>query len=327
MYKILCVLTAGIALIALSFQPADAVPKKERYVYLMGSTPQGTAPLVVAVKNGYCKKLGLNIDMKTFTSGGTAAQAFIGGQGDWVVSGDWPSIRMWNSTESNADPVVGIFPAAHYTDLSVIVSKSSIKKAADFKGKTMAVWLGTTSEFFADKYFAAHKIPLKDVTFKNINPAEMVVALDRGDIDGFTIWQPFGWRSLQVSGKKVRILTTAKGYFTEHMVTSARRSLLKNDPDAVSGMIKCTREGADFVKSHPNEAAKLVGAQFNIPAGEVKQMLVVQNFDPTYNPAFRKSMNGLDEFMISKEKSKQKVNWSKEFDANALKSVSASLVE
>jgi ABC-type nitrate/sulfonate/bicarbonate transport system substrate-binding protein len=315
------------AFLAMTFGVSNAAPKKEKYLYLMGSTPQGTVPIVVAIKKGFCKKAGLDIDMKTFTSGGVAAQGFIGGQGDWVVTGDWPAMRTWMQTKGNADPVVGLFPAAHYTDLSVVVSKSSIKQASDFKGKTMGVWLGTTSEFFAAKYLDAHGVPLKDVTYKNINPAEMVVALDRGDIDGFTIWQPFGWRAEEVSGDKVHILSTGKGFFTEYMVTSTRNSLLKDDPDAITALIKCTQEGADYTTAHVDEASQIVGAHFKIPADKVKQMVVVQNFSPVYDAPFRKSMDELNAFMMSKGLSKETVNWSKEFDPAGLKSVSGSLVK
>ncbi len=327
MYKISRVLMVAIAFLALSFQAGDAAPKKQKYLYLMGSTPQGTVPILVAIKKGYCKNVGLDIDVKTFTSGGVAAQAFIGGQGDWVVTGDWPAMRTWLTTKNNSDPIVGLFPAAHYNDLSVVVSKASITKAADFKGKTMGVWLGTTSEFFAAKYLDANGIPIKDVTFRNIKPAEMVVALDRGDIDGFTIWQPFGWRSEEVSGKKVHILSTGKGFFTEYMVTSTRESLLKDDPDAASALIKCTEQGAQYASSHPDDAAQIVSAQFKIPADQVKKMTVVQNFDPTYNPAFRKAMDELNAFMISKGKSTEQVNWSKEFNSSGVNSVSGSLVK
>jgi len=327
MYKSFRVVTVATALLGLSFGASVAAPKKEKYLYLMRSTPQGTAPIIVALKKGFCKSAGLDIDVKMFTSGGVAAQAFIAGQGDWAVTGDWPSMRAWMETKGNADPVVGLFPAAHYTDLSVVVSKSSIAKASDFKGKTMGVWLGTTSEFFAAKFLDANGVANKDVTFKNLKPAEMVVALDRGDIDGFTIWQPFGWRSEEVSGNKVHILSTGKGFFTEFMVTSTRKSLLKDDPDAASAMIKCTQEGADYISSHLDEAAQIVGAQFKIPADQVKKMIVVQNFDPTYDPAFRKAMDELNAFMMSKGMSKEAVDWSKEFDPSGLKSVGVSLAK
>lgn len=319
--------TAAFVALAMVTGPVDAAPKKDKYLYLMGSTPQGTTPIVVAAKKGFCKELGLDIDMKMFTSGGVAAQSFLAGQGDWVVTGDWPAVRSWLKTQDNEDPVVGLFPAAHYTDLSVVVSKSNIKSAADFKGKTMGVWLGTTSEFFAAKYLDANGIPLDAVTYKNIKPAEMVVALDKGDIDGFTIWQPFGWRAEEISGDKVHILSTGKGFFTEYMVTSTRRSLIENDPDAVAAMIQCTRKGAEYTAAHIDEASEIVGRHFKIPADKVKQMVVVQNFDVTYDDKFRKAMDELNAFMISKGKSTAPVKWETNFDTRGLGLVNGDLVK
>ena len=98
------VFAATIAASAVVIGAADAAPKKSKYLYLMGSTPQGTSPIVVGVKKGFCKKLGLNIDMKLFTSGGVAAQSFIAGQGDWVVTGDWPAVRTWLKTQDLYSP-------------------------------------------------------------------------------------------------------------------------------------------------------------------------------------------------------------------------------
>ena len=55
MHKIFSVVTVAIAALAMNFEAGNAAPKKEKYLYLMGSTPQGTAPIVVAIKKGFCK--------------------------------------------------------------------------------------------------------------------------------------------------------------------------------------------------------------------------------------------------------------------------------
>ena len=75
----LSVFAASTAAILLAIGGADAAPKKSKYTYLTGSTPQGNASIVVAVKKGMCKKRGLDIGIKLFTSGGVAAQSFIAG--------------------------------------------------------------------------------------------------------------------------------------------------------------------------------------------------------------------------------------------------------
>ena len=304
--------------------PVEAAPKKSQYTYLIGSTPQ-FAPIVAAVHKGFYKKLGLNVKLKHFTSGGVAAQSFIAGRGDFVNTGDWPAVRTWLQTKGK---IVGVHPSAHYTELSVVVSKKGIKSAKDFIGKTMGVWLGTTSEFFAAKYLDANGVKLSDVKYKNVKPAEMVVALDRGDLDGFTIWQPFGWRSVEVSGaKKVHILSTGKGFFTEYMVTSARKDLIDNDFDAVTALIKGTMQGAEFSAKNLDEAAKIVGKEFKVPADKARRMIAVMNMDVSYTSQFRKDMDSLNNFMISKGKSKAKVDWGKLFDSRGLKSVSPKLIK
>lgn len=322
MFGFVLILLVAFALAAAV--PAEAAPKKSSYTYLIGSTPQ-FAPMVTAVHKGFYKKLGLNVKLKHFTSGGVAAQSFIAGRGDFVNTGDWPAVRTWLQTKGK---IVGLHPSAHYTELSVVVAKKSIKSAKDFIGKTMGVWLGTTSEFFAAKYLDANGVKLSDVKYKNVKPAEMVVALDGGDLDGFTIWQPFGWRSVEVSGaKKVHILSTGKGFFTEYMVTSVRKDLIDNDFDAVTALIKGTIQGAEFSAKNVDEAAKIVGKEFKVPADKAKRMIAVMNMDVAYTQQFRKDMDGLNNFMISKGKSKAKVDWGKLFDTRGLKSVSSKLIK
>jgi NitT/TauT family transport system substrate-binding protein len=320
---VLVTLAAALGLVA----PASAAPRKDKYTYLIGSTPQ-FAPIVVGVNKGFCKPLGLHVEFKQFTSGGVAAQSYIGGQGDFVNAGDWPAIRMWLQTKNSKDPVVGIHPSAHYTDLSVVVARTEIKTPQDFKGKTMGVWLGTTSEFFAAKYLDANRVPLDSVKFRNVQPAEMVPALDRGDIDGFTIWQPFGWRALEVSGpQKVHILTTGKGFFTEYMVSSVRKSMLEQDPDAVKAMVECTRRGGEYATRHPDEAADIVGKQFKIPPEHARRMIEVMRMEVGYTPTFRKDMSDLNKFMLEKDKSAGQLDWNTMFDPRGLRSVDPALLE
>jgi ABC-type nitrate/sulfonate/bicarbonate transport system substrate-binding protein len=300
-----------------------AAPKKSQYTYLIGSTPQ-FAPIVVGVNKGFCKKRGLSVKFKLFTSGGVAAQSFIAGRGDFVNTGDWPAVRTWLKTKGK---IVGLHPSAHYSDLSVVVAKSSIKNAKQLKGKKIAVWLGTTSEFFAAKYLDANGIKLSDVSFVNVKPAEMVVAIDRGDVDAFVIWQPFGWRSVDVSGSKVHILSTGEGYFTEYMVTSARKDFIDNDPDAAKAMIQCTMEGAEYARKNLDDASAIVGKQFKVSAATAKRMIKVMNMDVAFTPTFKKDMDDLNKFMISKGKSSAEVDWNKLFDYRTLKNISSGLVK
>ena len=217
---------------------ASAEPAKDKYLYLSGSTPHFFVP-VTAVEKGFCKEMGLNVEVKKFTSGGVAAQSFIAGQGDFLDSGDWPAMRSWMLTEDKEDPIVGMAQDANYRDLSVVMSRAEITDGEQLRGKKIGVWLGTTSEFFAALFLDAHGIGLDEVEFVNVKPAEMVSALDRGDLDAYVIWQPFGWKSMEVSGDKVRELSTGDGLLhrvrpgVDPQVPARRRSRCRQGIDRV----------------------------------------------------------------------------------------------
>ena len=305
---------------------ASAEPAKDKYVYLTGSTPHFFAP-VTAVEKGICADMGLNVEIKKFTSGGVAAQSFLAGQGDFLDSGDWPAVRSWLTTDDKEDPVVGMAQDAHYGDLSVVMSQAVITDGAQLRGKKVGVWLGTTSEFFAALFLDAHGVGLDEVEFVNVKPAEMVPALDSGDLDAYVIWQPFGWRSADVSGDKVRELSTASGYFTEYVMVSTRKSLLDNDLDAARIMIECMQKGAEFAAANPEEAAKVVGGFFNMPAEDAMTMISVITPQSNNTAQMREDLNSLNEFMVSKGKSDKQLDFGKHFDSRALLAVDASLVE
>ena len=304
---------------------AVAEPKKDRYILLLGSTPHFAAP-VVGNEKGFCKEEGLNLDIKKFTSGGVAASSFLAGAGDFLDSGDWPAVRSWLLTKDKADPAVGLMNDAWYDDQAVVVAKKSLKTPKDWIGKTMGVWLGTTSEYFSALYLDKNGVDLEAVTYRNIKPAEMVIALDKGDIDGFTIWQPFGDKSVEVSGGKVHIMTTGRGYFTEHVVITTRKSMLDNDMDAATALIRCVKRGGDFVRSNPDESTKILVKFFKAPAKATMTMIKALHMDPTFNPAMVEHLDGLNKFMIAKGKSKHEVDWDVQFDTRGLMAVDPKFV-
>jgi ABC-type nitrate/sulfonate/bicarbonate transport system substrate-binding protein len=319
--KNLSALVAG-AIVLMTATTAIAAPKKSEYVFLTGTAPHFTA-IVVGVRKGFCKELGLNIRFKQFTSGGVAAQSFIAGQGDFVNTGEWPAVRTWLVTKGK---VVGLQSTWTEGELMVVVASKDIKTAQDLKGKKIGVWLGTTSEYFAGVYLHENGIDESAVDFINVKPAEMVIALDKGDLSAFFVWQPFGWRSEEVSGGKVKILEDGDKYIKSYMVTSARRNMFDEDPDAVTALLACTRKGGEYATKNIDEAAQIIGKEYKVPPELAKRMIEAAELDVSYTPRFRKDLEGVNNFMKSKGKSDSEIDWSKHFDPRGLKSVDPALV-
>ena len=319
--KIASTLVAVLAL--LTAASTVAAPKKSEYLFLTGSTPHYAA-IVMGVRKGFCEELGLNIQFKQFTSGGVAAQSFIAGQGDFVNTGEWPAVRTWLVTQGD---VVGLQSTWREGELMVVVTGADIEGPQDLKGKKVGVWLGTTSEYFAGVYLDRNGIDLSEVEFVNVKPAEMVIALAQGDLAGFFVWQPHGWRSKEVSGDDVKILEDGDKYIASYMVTSARKEMFDEDPDAVTALIACTRRGGEYARENIDEAAEIVGKEYKLPPELAKRMIEAAELNVTYTPQFRNDLEGVNNFMKSKGKSESDVDWDAHFDPRGLMSVDAALVE
>ena len=315
--------TLAAVLAVLASASAVAAPKKSEYLFLTGTSPHFAA-IVMGVRKGFCEELGLNIKFKQFTSGGVAAQSFLAGQGDFVNTGEWPAVRTWLLTNGE---VVGLQSTWTEGELMVIVTDKDIEGPQDLKGKKLGVWLGTTSEYFAGVYLDKNGIDLSEVEFINVKPAEMVIALAQGDLSGFFVWQPHGWRSVEVSGDDVKILEDGDKYIASYMITSGRKGMFDEDPDAVTALIDCTRKGGEYTTQNIDEAAEIVGKEYKVPPELAKRMIEAARLDVKYTPQFRTDLEGVNNFMKSKGKSEADVDWSMHFDPRGLKSVDPALVD
>ena len=290
--------------------------------FFIGTTPQFSS-MFVAESEGYYKENGVDMEIKIFTSGSAAAEGFRTGKGEFVNSGDWPTTKLWERGEA-----IGIAPSTYYTKMSCITAKKGLKKPVDLKGKNVGAFMGSTSEYFTLLYLASAGMTLKDIQVKNLRPADMVYALDRGDIDAFVIWEPFCTQSVtKVSKGKVDIMSYGTGFFTEWMVSSTSPAFAKEHPEAVVGVLKALHKADKFIKDNPEDTVSIVSKKLRLEKSLIRELLPRMTFDVTFSKAFRKDMKSLTEFMIDKKVLDKPISWEKVFDSSFLKKVDSSLVE
>jgi NitT/TauT family transport system substrate-binding protein len=279
----------------------------------IGTTPH-FGNVIVGAEKGFFEKQGLPVKITNFASGSVAADAFKTGKGSVIVSGDLPSIRLWQLG------FVGLCPQAHYNALSIIVARNTIKSPADMKGRKVGVLLGSTSEYFTKLYLAKGGMQPSDIQMINLRPAEMVTGLARGDIDAFVIWQPFGWRAL-AAVKDAHILTTGKGYFEEWEAVTTSKEYAANHHAELVAFLRGMDEAGKWIPANLDEAARVVAAQIRFDDVKVtRDMLERIDWSIAYTPNFRSDMNGVAGFLGSK------IDWDKMFDSRYLRELGSSYV-
>jgi ABC-type nitrate/sulfonate/bicarbonate transport system substrate-binding protein len=150
------------------------------------------------------------------------------------------------------------------TEGYVGIAKADIKTGKDLKGKTIATRVGSTGSWFVSEYLKAHGLSEKDVTIKNMDPHIMPSALDRGDIDAFFIWEPYGAQALKISGPRVHKLTTAKGFMNGYLVIGTWKWYLKEHPGVAEKMLKAVDKGRRYAAENKGEVIQFAKEQFSV---------------------------------------------------------------
>ena len=244
--SLVAVTAAMIAGAAATAMPAAA--QSALKMTLFGQPSVNNDSVWMAMEKGYYKAEGLDVTYRLFPSGTTAFQTFQTGQGDIVMSGDLPSVQYFFRTNGNYRTIAVI---ERDTKGYVVVAAKSITRPQDLVGKTIATRVGSTGSWFISEYLKKNGIDPAKVTVKNLDTQVLPAALCGGEISAFFIWQPVGWRTLEICPDKVHTLSDATGYVQGYLVAGARPEWLASAEgrDIAMRWLRATLKGRDLAQS------------------------------------------------------------------------------
>ncbi len=258
----------GGVLVAMLGPGAPALAGHEDGKVLLFAQPIAKADAIwMALKKGFFKEEKLDVTVKWFSAGTTAMQTFQSGKegkrgfGDFNMGGELPAVNFWQNMDEEYTLLAVV---ERDTEGYVGVAKAEIKAAKDLKGKTIATRVGSTGSWFISEYLKAHGMSERDVTIKNLDPHIMPSALDRGDIDAFFVWEPYGAQALKISGGRVHRLTTAKGYMNGYLVIGTWKWYLREHPGVAERMLKAINKGRIYAAERKDEVIQFAREQFSV---------------------------------------------------------------
>jgi NitT/TauT family transport system substrate-binding protein len=229
-----------------------------------------TVGVPVAQTKGYFEKRNLAVDLINF--GGSTDQlleAIATGKAD---AGVGMALRWLKPLEQGFD--VRITTAIHGGCMRLLASKASgIAKLADLKGKT----IGASDMAAPDKNFFSIRLatlgidPLNDVTWK-VYPADLLaVALQKGEVQAFTLGDPLGWVIRDRDGL-TEVATNLDGEYAHRAccVLGVRGSLIRDDHAAAAAITEALLEAQQFVFADPDAAAAIFAPY--APAAKPEQL-------------------------------------------------------
>ncbi len=118
---------------------------------------------------------GLEVSVRTFTSGAEATEGFRAGAAQFLVASDTPLLYLLP-----AGDVVMLAQFSQNQDMLLIVGPRSVKQPTDLKGKRIGLVRKSASEYLLRNYLRREGLSLDDVRLVHLAPFDQVPALVRG---------------------------------------------------------------------------------------------------------------------------------------------------
>jgi ABC-type nitrate/sulfonate/bicarbonate transport system substrate-binding protein len=228
----------------------------------------------VAHEEGIFADHGIQSNVRLFDVGFLGTEAVMAGEAHTAGSVEFP---LLNVLAQGADLVV---PAVVVTaDDQRIVVDSSIESPADLRGKRIGLIAGSAFEYAFVQYLEEHGVPVDEVEFVNVDAAEQVAVLARGDIDGFLNVEPVVGRALNEFGDQVRLLEPGiDTVYSTRIHLQMGREWVEANPEAVQATLRALIEANEFIEANRDRAVEIGAEYVNMEIEEVSDFLDDANF-------------------------------------------------
>jgi ABC-type nitrate/sulfonate/bicarbonate transport system substrate-binding protein len=250
-------------------QQGSDVPLQEPLSLRLGVPAQPTAALfIIALEKGFFSQAGLDVKPLRFPSGKRS-----------LVEGFIPN-RIDASSPSGAPVVITAFDRDDFVILCSLFKTDNtnrivarrdhgIDKPTDLKGKRIGTQQGSAVHYFLHLFLTSHGLSEKDVDIVFMKAEQLPVALARGDIDAFSMREPYVSLALSMLPNQAHAM--AKPGLHEQMdLLVMRRSLLEEQPEIALRMLRGLKAAEEFIADNPADAVVTTARYLGSPNEKIR---------------------------------------------------------
>jgi taurine transport system substrate-binding protein len=296
--KIRLALLAVLAL-ALAVPATAQAPRKIRlgvHTDLMG------APDVIAIRQGYFKQEGLEVEWRRFALGKEGRDAMIAGAIDVNNTAATPFLIGLDK----GVPYVGIAVNSYFCGINniVVAKNADINSVAQLKGKKIGLPKGTITELvFVTKVAPAHGLKPGDYQIANIpDNKDRLPSLIAKAVDAVALGGVF--TAIGENDGVIRVIEDFCRYDVLPFMTTATTKIVKENPDAVVAYLRGWLRAVKLLKDEPEKAAavylddlKSLGRE--VPVAVVDKALRRMRWEPVITATMDKYLLDMAKEMVA----------------------------
>ncbi|NEA65244.1 ABC transporter substrate-binding protein [Streptomyces sp. SID12488] len=222
---------------------------------------------------GELKNLDYKIKWSSFTSGPPLLEAVNAKAVDIGSVGNTPPV--FAAGAGSRVTVVGALRGGSQGEAILVPKDSKLKKAADLKGKSVAVAQGSSAHYQLIASLKQAGLTLDDIKVKYLQPADALAAYTSGSVDAWVVWDPY--TSQVLKGGQGSVLADGEGVVNGLNFQVAAPSALGDSKKAaaIKDFVERLRRAQDWVYAHPGtwakEWAKDTGLPYDVALASVNR--------------------------------------------------------
>jgi NitT/TauT family transport system substrate-binding protein len=215
------------------------------------------ALVYVAEDQGYFEKNGLEVTIKDYESGKTAADSLLDGEADISTSADF--VFVSNSFDHADLRVLGTVATAEVKEL-VARKDKGITTIDNLIGKKIGVTKKSGGEFALGTFLIFNGLSDQDVELVDLKPSEIVEAISNGDIDAAFTWDPNVYNIKEELGDNAISWPGGQDFY---FVLLTKEDWIENNPAAAERFMKSLLEAEDYIKDNSEESKEIIKDRFD----------------------------------------------------------------
>lgn len=275
-----------LALVLLALAVTSATPQTPMKLRLAVHTSTLGAPDVIAIRQGYYKQEGLEVDWRRFALGKDGRDAMISGAIDVNATATTPFlVGLDKGVPYVAIAVNSLFCG---TNFIAVLKSSDINNVGQLKGKRIGLPKGTITEhIFLSRMAPANGLKKGDYEVANIPDAkDRVPSLVAKAVDAVALNDPFV--SVAEHEGVIRTLENFCKYDVLPFIITATTKIVKEQPEAVVAFLRGWLRAVALIRSEPEKAATIYAEEQKsmgreIPVTVLDKALRRMRFEPELN--------------------------------------------
>jgi NitT/TauT family transport system substrate-binding protein len=269
----------------------------------------------VAKEGGLFEKNGLDVTINTGPSGSAMVPFLVNNQVQAAYGSDLAGV-INHQVDQN---IVAVADGTYLVKWLSVVGKN-VSDLEGLKGKKIGIAMGTGSEIFWRRVLEKKNLKLTDFTMVNVEAPEMLAATERGDIDGFAVWEPWPTRTL-MAVKGTKIVQTAEGIYNNVNFVYMNRGWIEQNKATAEKFMRALMQANDVIEKDRPAAAKMVAKFLKMPLELATELMPKVEFDMDWQPRSIESIQVAEKQLADQKKLKAPLDYSKYVYLDLVKAV------